>query len=160
MEEKESTYDIVDPTTPATGIKIPGWTPGHNCNTNGPQYSTYKTLEAQNPPSKYAISQRVKNAVSKDGGQKRKKVCAKRAILCNFVLLSTILSMAALAVAVVSILMVTRQMVECKGQVASLMEQFCDNIDGNQNGDMPCVAVDNVNDTNCTFIAINMKACL
>ena len=157
MEEKESAYDIVDPTTPT----IPGWTPGDNCNTNGPQHSTYKTLRAQNPPSKYAsIRQSEINAVSKDGGQKRKKVCAKRALLCNFVLLSTILSMAALAVAVVSILMVTRQMVECKGQVASLMEQFCNNIDGNQNGDMLCVAVDNMNDTNCTFIAINMKACL
>ena len=74
--------------------------------------------------------------------------------------LRCVLSVAALAVAIMSITMVMHHIAECKGQVEGLMEEFCDiMITGGQNNiGMPCGMVDNWNDSvcNCTAMDMNM----
>ena len=158
-------YDKV-PVDAMSGIKnsIPEDFPKFN-NITQPSSSGYKTLEPQrqDAPNVYdaPLTKSHINSISARG-DRRSKRCAKKVLLHNFVLLSTVLSVAALAVAVVSIVMVTHQIAECKGQVESLIEEFCDNvIIGGQDNEIPCGMVDELNDTtcNCTSTAINVTSC-
>ena len=167
MEEND--YDKV-PVDAMSGIKnsIPKDFPKfNNISDSQPSSSGYKTLEPQRQvtPNVYdaPLTKSHINAISARGDRKSKK-CARKVqnLLRTFILLSTVLSVAALAVAVVSIVMVTHQIAECKGQVESLIEEFCDNvITGGQDNGLPCGMVDKWNDTacNCTSTAINMTSC-
>ena len=98
--------------------------------------SVYKKLEPQkqDAPNEYApLSKSSESATSGGGNRKNKCTTCRKVSLCSFVLLTSVLSMAALAVAVVSIVMGMHQIAECKGQVESLIEEFCDGITGGQN---------------------------
>ena len=130
--------------------------------------SGYKTLESQkrDSPNAYAPLTKSHKLATSGGSHRRNKKCAtiRSFLLCKFVLLAIVLSMAALAVAIVSVAMMTHHIAECKGQVERLMEEFCDTmITGGQNNiGMPCGMVDNWNDSmyvcNCTAMDMNMTS--
>jgi hypothetical protein len=135
-----------------------------NKNITAQPSSGYKTLDTQkrDSPNAYAKPLTKSQKYANSGGDNRKnKTCAtiRIVLLCKFVLFAIVLSMAALATAVMSVAMVTHQIAECKGQV----EKFCGTITGGQNNiGILCGMVDNWNDTtcmcNCTAMDINMTS--
>ena len=126
--------------------------------------SGYKTLvsQKQDSPNAYASLTKSQKYPTSGGGHRKNKKCAKirSVLLCQFILFAIVLSIAALAVAILSVAMVMHHIAECKGQVEGLMEEFCDIVitGGQNNIGMPCGMVDNWNDSvcNCTAMDMNM----
>ena len=164
----EDGYDRVPVDTPSgvrNSTRFPDPDDFSNNITSQPS-SGYKTLESQKRDSSntYAPLTKSHKYPTPGGGHRKNKKCAtiRGVLLCKFVLFAIVLSIAALAVAIMSFAMVMRHIAECKGQVERLVEEFCDiMITGGQNNiGMPCGMVDNWNDSacNCTAMDMNMTS--
>ena len=168
MAQGESDYDVV-PVDASSGIRVLVKSPGNSQTdvSHAQPSSDYEKLGPQNQKSpsdhEYTDLNIHVNAVSKSSSRKRKKSCAKKALL--FLLLSIL----SIAVAAVSIVMVKCEIAEYKSRLTmeSLIEQFCENINQYQRNAVPCVIVDGQNDTTrnytCTIYTdacINLTICL
>ena len=156
MERDENGYDTVGKINPSLQSVA------SNTQTGSQRLKTYQPLDLQSQNSSSFYST-INSGASKIGHRKEKKKASlrvKQALLCNFVLLSTVLSMAAVAMAIVSIITITRQTEEYKGQVESLREQFFGNMNTCRNNGTLFATVEGWSNTsNCTMSYTCMKLC-
>ena len=87
--------------------------------------SAYKTLLKQNVSNQYANINlnKANDSISGDRGVKRKLKMAKKLLLIAWMLFSTLLSLAALGVAITSIMTMTNEVKDYKRQLLILTEK-------------------------------------